>query len=101
MLPTGSETGEKIATILKEELSLSGIEMSIRKIEWAVFIQSITERKFDAVTLGWSLGVESDPYQLWHSSQAEEGSNFVGFKNPRADILIEQAREEFSQGRSG
>ena len=97
LLPTGSETGEKIATILKEELSLSGIEMSIRKIEWAVFIQSITERKFDAVTLGWSLGVESDPYQLWHSSQAEEGSNFVGFKNPRADILIEQAREEFSR----
>ena len=49
------------------------------------------------MTLGWSLGVESDPYQLWHSSQAEEGSNFVGFKNPRADILIEQAREEFSR----
>ena len=97
LLPTGSETGEKIATILKEELSRSGIDMSIRKIEWAVFIQSITERKFDAVTLGWSLGVESDPYQLWHSSQAEEGSNFVGFKNPRADVLIEEAREEFSR----
>ncbi len=99
LLPTGSETGEKIATILKEELSRSGIEMSIRKIEWAVFIQSINERKFDAVTLGWSLGVESDPYQLWHSSQAEDGSNFVGFKNPRADILIEEARKEFSRSK--
>ena len=87
LLPTGSETGEKIATILKEELSRSGIEMSIRKIEWAVFIQSITERKFDAVTLGWSLGVESDPYQLWHSSQAEKGSNFVGFKNSTRGYL--------------
>ena len=97
LLPSGSQTGEKISTILKEELSRSGIEMIIRKIEWAVFIQNINERRFDAVTLGWSLGVETDPYQLWHSSQAEEGSNFVGFENPRADALIESAREEFSR----
>lgn len=97
LLPAGSETGEKISTILKEELSLSGIEMTIRKIEWAVFIQSLNERKFDAVTLGWSLGVETDPYQLWHSSQADSGSNFVGFSDPEADALIERARQEFSR----
>lgn len=97
LLPSGSQTGEKISTILKEELSRSGIEMIIRKIEWAVFIQNVNERRFDAVTLGWSLGVETDPYQLWHSSQAETGSNFVGFANPRADALIERAREEFSR----
>ena len=97
LLPSGSQTGEKISTILKEELSRSGIEMTIRKIEWAVFIQNVNERRFDAVTLGWSLGVETDPYQLWHSSQAEGGSNFTGFRNPRADALIERAREEFSR----
>lgn len=97
LLPSGSQTGEKISTILKEELSRSGIEMTIRKIEWAVFIQNINERRFDAATLGWSLGVETDPYQLWHSSQAEGGSNFVGFRNPRADALMERAREEFSR----
>lgn len=97
LLPSGSQTGEKISTILKEELSRSGIEMTIRKIEWAVFIQNVNERRFDAVTLGWSLGVETDPYQLWHSSQAEAGSNFVGFENPRADALMERAREEFSR----
>ncbi len=97
LLPNGSETGEKIATILKEEFFASGIEMNIRKTEWAVFIQNLNERNFDAVTLGWSLGVESDPYQIWHSSQTEKGSNFVGFENARADKLIEQARVEFSR----
>jgi len=44
------------------------------------------------------MGVESDPYQIWHSSQAEgKGSNFVGFKNKRADELIEKARTEFDK----
>ncbi|MGH7890175.1 MAG: peptide-binding protein, partial [Thermodesulfobacteriota bacterium] len=88
LIPAGSETGEKIATILKEELDKVGIKMEIRKTEWAVFTQRLNERKYDAVTLAWSMGVESDPYQIWHSTQAEQGSNFVGFVNQETDRLI-------------
>jgi len=97
LIPAGSDTGEKIATILKEELDKVGINMQIRKTEWAVFTTRLNERRFDAVTLAWSMGVESDPYQIWHSSQAEKGSNFVGFKNKEADRLIEEARTEFNR----
>ncbi len=97
LIPGGSETGEKIATILKEELDNTGIEMDIRKTEWAVFTTRLTESNFDAVTLAWSMGVESDPYQIWSSTQAESGSNFIGFKNEEADKLIEEARTEFDR----
>ena len=97
LIPGGSETGEKIATILKEELDKMGIAMEIRKTEWAVFTSRLNDRKFDAVTLAWSMGVESDPYQIWSSTQADSGSNFVGFKNAEADSLIEQARQEFDR----
>ena len=69
--------------------------MTIRRLEWAVFIQQIDDRQFDACTLGWSMGWESDPYQIWHSSQAKKGSNFVGFVNKEADEIIEKARREF------
>lgn len=97
LIPGGSETGEKIATILKEELDNMGIQMDIRKTEWAVFTTRLNERNFDAVTLAWSMGVESDPYQIWSSTQAESGSNFIGFKNQEADNLIEEARTEFDR----
>lgn len=97
LIPGGSETGEKIATILKEELDNTGIQMDIRKTEWAVFTSRLMERNFDAVTLAWSMGVESDPYQIWSSTQAESGSNFVGFKNEETDKLIEEARTEFDR----
>lgn len=97
LIPGGSETGEKIATILKEELDNTGIQMDIRKTEWAVFTTRLTERNFDAVTLAWSMGVESDPYQIWSSTQADSGSNFIGFKNEQADKLIEEARTEFDR----
>ncbi|MGQ0793755.1 MAG: peptide-binding protein [Deltaproteobacteria bacterium] len=97
LIPSGSITGEQISTILKEELEKVGIRMQIRKIEWAVFTKQLDERKFDAVTLAWSMGVESDPYQVWHSSQAVSGSNVVGFRNSQADALIERARTEFDR----
>ncbi len=97
LIPGGSETGEKIATILKEELDQMGIQMDIRKTEWAVFTSRLMERNFDAVTLAWSLSVETDPYQIWSSTQADSGSNFVGFRNEEADKLIEQARTEFDR----
>jgi peptide/nickel transport system substrate-binding protein len=97
LIPNESETGEKIATILKEELDKVGIQMEIRKTEWAVFTMRLNERKFDAVTLAWSMGVESDPYQIWSSTQIDKGSNFVGFKNAEADKLIEKARQEFDR----
>ena len=46
--------------------------------------------------MSWGLGWETDPYQIWHSSQAvDKGSNFVGFKDAEADKLIEEARKEF------
>ena len=67
--------------------------MEIRKLEWATFLKKLDGRDFDAVTLGWSLGVETDPYQLWHSSQAEAGSNFSGFKNEEADKIIVEVRQ--------
>ena len=95
LISAGSKFGEQIATILQENLKGVGIKMEIRKLEWAVFVQRIEDHNFDACTMGWSLGWDTDPYQLWHSSQADKGSNFVGFQNEEADRLIEAARQEF------
>lgn len=99
VISSGSKFSEQLATILQENLRDIGIKMEIRKLEWAVFIQRIDQHNFDACTLAWSLDWETDPYQLWHSSQAEKGSNFVGFRNEEADRLIEAARREFDPGK--
>lgn len=96
LIAASSPFAEQLATILKENLKDVGIDMSIRKLEWAVFVQRIEDHEFDACTLAWSLGWESDPYQVWHSSQAvAKGSNFVGFVSPESDRLMEEARREF------
>jgi peptide/nickel transport system substrate-binding protein len=96
IISSGSKFAEQLTTIFQENLKRVGIKMRIRKLEWAVFIQKIEAHEFDACTLGWSMGWDSDPFQIWHSSQSEgKGSNFVGFVNAEADHLIEESRKEF------
>jgi peptide/nickel transport system substrate-binding protein len=98
-ISSASKFAERLGTILKEDLSRNGIEMNIIRYEWAVFVQKLDRREFDAVTLAWSLSWEEDPYQLWHSSQVAGGSNFCGFSDREADRIIEKVRGEFDEGR--
>lgn len=94
-ITSASKFAARLATILKEDLSKHGIEVNIVRYEWAVFIDRIQSRDFEAVTLAWSLGYAGDPYQLWHSSQADSGSNYISFRNSEADEILEKARREF------
>ena len=98
LIRAASPEYEAIATVFQEELKRAGIGMSIRPLEWATFLESVDGRTYDAVILGWSGPIiEGDPYQVWHSSQAQKGSNFVGFRDQEADGIMEKARLEFDQ----
>ena len=94
-ISSGSKFAERIAVMLKEDFAKIGIEISINRYEWAVFLSKIQSHDFDAVPLAWSLGYSGDPYQLWHSSMIKQGSNYCAFSNAEADRLIEAARMEF------
>src|SRR3954462_2364061 len=74
--------------------------MDVRKVDWALFTQLVEEHKFDATSLRWgNSDVVQDPYEIWHSSQTQDGSNYVFFRNPEVDRLIETARATLDDAR--
>ena len=81
----------------RNDLRRVGVVMNIEPVEWSVMLERMQQKDFDAYTGGWVLGWEADPYQIWHSSQADvpRGSNRVGFRNAEADEIIETARRTF------
>jgi len=85
---------EKYLTIFKEDAKKAGVNIDIKYVEWNAFLKLIDERKFEAATLAWSGGdLDWDPKQIWHSSSiANGGSNFVSYKNPEVDKLIDESR---------
>jgi ABC-type transport system substrate-binding protein len=94
---SGNELRKAILTVAQDAWKQIGIDVRTDLLEWAVFIQErINKLDFDALILGWSMGIEPDLYQLWHSSQINPYQlNFVGFKNEEADDLIIKIRQEY------
>ncbi len=86
---------DSIMAVFHQNLTYAGIELSIRRMEWASLLEHIDERQFDMCSLGWTIDIENDPFDLWHSSQWENrGQNTTGYNNPEADRLIEAFRRE-------
>ena len=86
-------------TIAQNNWKKLGIKCNTQLFEWAVFLKDfVNPGKFDALVLGWQMGVDPDLFQLWHSSQTNPRQlNFVGYKNPEADRLIIRIRREYDK----
>ena len=95
MYPNANETYKRMLPIIKE--AMAGVQMELLGLEWSVCVQRLEKKSFDMCALGWSGGLNPDPFQLWHSSQAdvEGSSNHIQFKNAEADRLIESIRVTF------
>jgi peptide/nickel transport system substrate-binding protein len=89
----GNEDTGRMVLFLKDMLARAGILLQPKPTEWSVMLDLMKKRDFDAITLGWSSGLETDLYQIFHSSQIDGGgNNFINYSNPALDALIEQAR---------
>jgi ABC-type transport system substrate-binding protein len=97
----GNEVRKAIMTIAQNAWRRLGIQVETLTLEWAVFIkEKVNKLDFDALVLGWSMGLDPDLFQIFHSSQTGEFQlNFVGYRNPRADELIVRIRREYDPGR--
>jgi ABC-type transport system substrate-binding protein len=93
----GNPVRKEILAIAQNSWSKIGVRCNTQIFEWAVFLEDfINKLDFDAVVLGWGMGIDPDLYQIWSSKEAGPYRlNFVGYDNPRADTLIERIRKEY------
>lgn len=88
------EDTKRMVLLLKDLYAQAGVLLKPMPTEWAVMVERLKKQDFEAITLGWTSGIETDLYQMFHSSQTTaNASNFISYKNPELDKLIEQARQ--------
>lgn len=89
----------KTAQIVQRRLKKIGIDVKIRVVEWASFLsQFIDKGNFEAIILGWTISPDPDMFDIWHSSKTgPKELNFIGYKNPEVDRLLEEGRGTFDQ----
>jgi len=93
----GNRLRMNTATIIQWRLAKVGIKVHIRVLEWSTFINEFIDKKrFEAVILGWSIGLDPDQYDIWYSAKTKEKElNFVSYNNPEVDMLLEKGRRTF------
>ncbi|NOY44144.1 MAG: peptide-binding protein [Deltaproteobacteria bacterium] len=95
----GNDQRLKTAEIIQQRLKAVGIQIEIRVLEWAAFINEFVKPgKFDAVILGWTITQDPDLYDVWHSSKAVPGGlNHTHYRNAEVDDLLVRARKTFDR----
>ncbi len=94
MIYAESPQYQRIAEMIGENCRRIGVNVRITPTQWALMLQNLRKKEFDATILGWVLTWKQDPFQIWHGSQADlqESSNSIGYQNPELDKLIEELR---------
>ncbi len=94
---SGNDLRKSILAIAQDAWRRIGVEVRTDLLEWSVFLQErVNKLDFDALVLGWQMGIDPDLYQIWHSSQTGPFQlNFVGFQDAAADELIIKIRQEY------
>ena len=88
---------KQVLLVVIDALKKVGIRADLQELEWSVYLDKTKKHEYDATYGAWQLPVTpDDPYQIWHSSQAQgEGSNYISFINAQSDSMIEAYRNEF------
>ncbi len=95
---SGNDVRRDVAVIAQRQWRRIGVRATPRFYEWSTFLNKfINIKEFDACILGWSLSVDPDAYSIWHSSQIEDGFNFISFRNEEVDRLLVEGRREYKK----
>ena len=92
------KVSERFFTVFQEDLRKVGITLNLRLVTWETMIKLLDERTFDLVSVGYTGTTFPDPEAQLSSKMADEKNtnNLTGFKNKRADEIIELYNKEFN-----
>ena len=98
--PQAAQPAEfQFTQLIAQEWRKLGLDVNVEVMPWEQMIQAIWFSRDDWDTTAWQMvgrPERSDPdeivYNLFHSTTAEQGFNFIGYNNPEYDALVEQQR---------
>jgi len=98
---SGNLRWEQVATIVQAQLAKIGIRVTPRFLEPALLYGKLLPAKdFDAVIIGWSVGLTPDFSPLFHSTTFFTPFHFTGYYSPEYDNLDELAKTTLSDAKA-
>ena len=106
MVPLPNQARQSWSLLIQSNLQALGIDAQRVVLDWpTIYDRALTPASdvlgrsydnggFDALFLGYALGIDADPYSYYHSSQyAPIGSNYYLWNNSQNDQLTAQIKQ--------
>lgn len=82
-----------VAQVMASQLDGIGVDVKIRTLDFATWLDEQGKGNFDVFMLGWLGNIDPDEY--YYAQHHSDGSfNFHGYDNPEVDQLLDDARVE-------
>lgn len=95
-LITDAASGHLVAAQnIAQQWAALGVQVDVQEVDTATLEQRLRDHDFVVAIHGWQrLGPDPDVvYPLWHSSEAENGSNYAGLQDEELDSYLDDARQ--------
>ena len=89
----------RVMTPVQQEWKKAGIKLEFRQVDGPTQFKLLNERSFALAFMSWGGLLYPNPKSSFHSELADQlnTNNLAGFKNPRADELMEKELVTFDQ----
>jgi peptide/nickel transport system substrate-binding protein len=91
LVPASSQIRQRTAVVLQDQLKRLGANARIVSLEFNLFQQRVSRRKFDAALVAWGEDPSPSSIQQTFTSAGIGESNYEGYSNPRFDALVNAA----------
>ncbi len=94
----GHKGDQEFTELLKKSYDEVGVDLKVTELDYPTIMQRLKERDYDACSASWSMPLESNQEQLWHSKNDEPGrGNYSGVRDPKVDAMLEAADREIDR----
>ncbi|NMM62893.1 peptide ABC transporter [Clostridium sp. P21] len=88
---TGSKYEDSLISIAKDSWKKIGVELIPQSMDFNSVLDKADKRQYEIYNMSWSLVIDPDSTQIFHSSQdVPGGSNNMSFRNADSDKLLEE-----------
>jgi peptide/nickel transport system substrate-binding protein len=91
---SGNQLRADAMVMIQDQLKKIGVKAVPRQVEFNTLASQTTDGKFEAAIIGFTMDTSLDMTSNFHSKSIAEGANYVRYRKPEMDRLLESAASQ-------